>query len=102
MSSLFIFCVSVLGVGLLFSIPALLVERLLIANGIARGNSVWLVIVSFFAALYKQLTYPEPLYWLLGVVAVMICPLVVNRYDILDTLKKGRWWWKNEDDTKKH
>ncbi len=92
---LFKFLASVLGVGLLFSIPALIVEKILIIKGVARGSSIALVIGSFFAALYKQV-HPEPLYWLLGVFAVVFGPLIVNRTDVYYTVKKGRWWWKLE------
>jgi hypothetical protein len=102
MNWIFVFFISVLGIGLLFSVLALMVERLLVTNGIIRKNTAWLVIACFFTAFCRQL-YPDiHVSWLLGVFIVVFGPIILNRSDVYDTFKKGRWWWKNENNTKKH
>ena len=89
-------------IGLLFSLLAVLVERLLIIYGYTRGNTVGLVIGSFILAIFKQLVNPNDSLYASVLFAVIAGPMALNRDDLANTLRKGRWWWKAEDDSKPH
>ncbi len=81
--------------GLAVSIFAVLVERLLILNGITRGNTLGLALVAFVASVLKQLIYPAGSLLLFGLLLVIMGVMAVNRSDITQTIYKGKWWWKS-------
>lgn len=90
------FLLTTFGIGLVFSLLAILAERLLIIYGYARGNTIGLVIVSFLLAIFKQSLNPNDSFYIHVLFIVVAGPLAVNRYDLANTMRKGRWWWKSE------
>ena len=86
--------------GLVFSLLAVLVERLLIIYGYARGNTISLVVGSFILAIFKQLVNPNDLLYTYVLFAVIAGPMALNRDDLANTFRKGRWWWKSENHSK--
>jgi len=87
----------ILGITFVVSLLAILVERFLIINGFARGNTIALIVSIFFLATLFRLAYPEPsdyLYWFL---MAFIGAIGGNRYDLTMTMKHGKWWWKKEN-----
>lgn len=83
-------------IGSVYSIIAILVERLLIAFGVVRGNTIGLVIVAFFTAFLTQWGGFKNSIILFGLLIIIGGPIGVNRADFIDTLMKGRWWWKEK------
>lgn len=81
--------------GLLFSLLAVLAERLLIINGFARGNTIGLIFAAFLLAIFKQLVDSNSSLYSYILFIVVVGPLGVNRFDLNYTLQKGRWWWKS-------
>jgi len=94
------FLLTTFEIGLAFSLLAILAERLLIIYGFARGNTIGLVIVSFLVAIFKQLLNPNDPVYIHAMFIIIAGPFAVNRYDLANTLKKGRWWWKSQNDAK--
>jgi len=87
----------ILGTALVISLLAILVERILISNGFARGNQIGLVVaISFLVTLVHFADYKESIY-LTGLFMIIMGPIAVNRYDLTMTIKHGRWWWKKEN-----
>jgi hypothetical protein len=83
-------------IGTIISIIVVIVERILIITGFARGNTLGLGIVSFLLTVVGQIIFKDlSIYWF-GLFIIIIGPVAANRSDITITLNKGRWWWKSE------
>ena len=96
------FLLTTFGIGLVFSLLAVLAERLLIIYGYTRGNTVGLIIGSFILAIFKQLVNPNDSLYMYVLFAVIAGTMALNRDDLANTMRKGRWWWKSENDSKPH
>lgn len=96
------FLVPIIEYGLLFSLLAFLMERSLILTGFVRGNTIGLIVVSFILVVIKQILYSSSAFYVAGLFIVFLCPLAVNRGDIINTIMKGRWWWKSESNKQDH
>lgn len=90
------FLFSILGSWVLFSLLSAFVERVLIVKGYIRGNTIWLIIGSLILAIFKQADFKNSLYVYILFAAIAI-PLLINRYDLSITIKKGKWWWKTDN-----
>ncbi len=90
------FLLSTVGFWLLFSFLSYLGEKVLVIKGYVRGSTFGLIVISFFLALFRQADPTRSLivYILL---ALIVSPLVINRYDLSLTINKGKWWWKSDD-----
>ena len=82
--------------GILFSLLATLSERVLIMNGIARGNTIGLIIAAFILAVFKTFDYSNSIYGYICFIMI-VGPIGANRLDITTTIQKGRWWWKSNN-----
>ena len=86
--------------GVAFALLAVLSERILIISGLTRGNTLGLAIVVFLLTIfYKMLNYGDFPY-IYGLFILIIGPVAANRYDLTNTLQKGRWWWRSEKEGK--
>ena len=91
------FLLPYLETGLIFTIGAVLVERLLIVKGMVRGNTFFLASFVFvFSVLFQLVKFPKPI--ALDIfetfVLLILAPLKSNQSDFIATIDKGRWWWK--------
>jgi hypothetical protein len=94
--NVYTFILTTLGLGVVFSLLAVLSERILIIAGLTRGNTIGLVIATFLLIVFKQvLDYGGSMY-IFGSFIVIVGPIGANRCDLANTLRKGRWWWKSE------
>ncbi len=87
----------ILGSTIAVSVLAILVERFLIINGFARGNTIGLTGSIFFLATLFRLAYPEPSDYLFWFFMAFIGAIGGNRHDLTMTMKHGKWWWKKEN-----
>jgi hypothetical protein len=83
-----------LGLGIVVSLLAILAERVLIITGLTRGNTIGLVIATLILAVLKQVLDFNGSNILFGFLIVVVGTISANRYDIVNTIKKGRWWWR--------
>jgi hypothetical protein len=96
------FILTTFGIGLIFSVISVLVERLLIIKGFTRGNTVGLIVASFLLIIFKQLLDYNGSFFYYGLFIIVAGPIGVNRDDLTNTIKKGRWWWLSENKSKDH
>jgi hypothetical protein len=91
------FLFTTFGIGLVFSLLAVLVERILIITGFVRGNTVGLILASFLLVVLKQLLVYNSSLYIFGLFIIVAGPIGANRYDLANTIRKGRWWWKTNN-----
>lgn len=76
-------------------------ERLLIKFGFFRGNTLLLIIFSIILISLMNFIWlgniPDNTLIIYIFAIVFVFPLSANRYDLMGTFTKGRWWWKSED-----
>lgn len=89
-----------LGFGILFALLAILSERVLIVIGLTRGNTFGLAIVTFFLTVFYKILDHSGFPYTYSIFILIIGPIAANRYDLTNTLQKGRWWWKLGNDNK--
>jgi hypothetical protein len=65
----------------------------------SRGNLGILVFCAFLLAVIRQLDYINHPFNPLDLLIPLLGTLAANRSDLTNTIRKGRWWWKEE---KKH
>lgn len=94
------FAFSLILSGIVLSLLGVLVEKLLIKNGLVRGDTIWVVLGCFFIAFVWQLVDSEGAYWLFWFAASVLAPISLNRGDFIASLTKGPWWWRSESDNK--
>ena len=92
------FLLNILANGIMLSLLAVLVERLLIWGGFVRGNTIFVALLSLiFAVVFIFIDYGD-ISWSSALFVVIVGPMGMNRYDLAETSYKGRWWWKSEDE----
>lgn len=91
---------TIIGQGTIYSLLAVLLERLFIVAGLTRGNTIGLVIATFVLTALKQLVDYDGSPFIFGLFIIVIGTLGVNRHDLVKTLQKGKWWWKSENNGK--
>jgi hypothetical protein len=94
------FGLSIVFNGIVFSIFGVVVERLLVKDGLTRGNTLGVVAGCFLIALVRQFAASERVLWLYWFAASILVPVSMNRIDLISTITKGRWWWKSENGNK--
>jgi hypothetical protein len=82
---------------LFFGLLASLFERILIFLGLVRGNTIFLIIGTFIIGLLRQSIDPNGNLVYYGLFIVIVGPISVNRFDIITTIKQGRYWWRLEN-----
>jgi len=87
-----------LGFAIATTLLAVIVEKVFIIYGLARGDTVWLIGAIFILVTLLQLAYPDNSIFLLFI--GFIGALSINRYDITMMLTHGRWWWKKKNQSK--
>lgn len=98
--SLFSFLLPYFASGVIFALVAILIEKVLILNGWFRGNTVFLAISVFILSIiFELIKFPQPIS--INVVDILIffiiAPLKLNQTDFIETIQKGRWWWKEKN-----
>ena len=88
-------------IGAVLSILAICIDRLLVYLGLARGDIRGLIIVTLLLTAIKQIIAPNLSVYFFGLFIILVGPISINRYDIIKTFQKGRWWW-NKEDVKKY
>ena len=86
-----------LGVGVLCSIPAIIISRLLAKRGWIRETGVWPVLGAIGILFFLRLTLPEMSIVYLAVVVTIVIPITICRNDVWTSLQKGKRWWEHED-----
>lgn len=94
--------VSIVKHSIFFSILSVLFERLLIKFGFTRGNTILLLIQEVFLIILMQFVSLGKIHGSSFIIyffaVVFVLPISANRYDIMGTMNKGRWWWRSEID----
>gem|GEM_PF-3288600 len=81
------------GLGILCSIPGILIGHFLAAKGIAPDQSRWVVMSSILGLLITRLMMPDvPLIYIVITFSIL-APLGLYRHDLWTTFRSGRWWW---------
>lgn len=98
-----LFLVKIGALGVLASVPTLVIGPMLARRGIVREAPRW-VVVALGMALMLMVTLTAPLWPLavdmLGAAAVT---LAICNPDLWSTFREGRWWWlKRKDQPGKH
>ena len=91
------FLLPTLQVGLVYSLLAVFVERILVSRGFVRGNIFGVIFVAFTLVFMKQLVYYSDSVDIYGLAIILISATGANRYDLIKTVQKGKWWWKVEE-----
>jgi hypothetical protein len=73
---------------------------LLIWGGFVRGNTFFVALLSLIFAVVLIFVDYGDISWSTILFVVFIGSMGVNRLDLAETLYKGRWWWKAEDELK--
>jgi len=100
---LFLLLLPYLFAGLIYTALAMLIERVMIWSGWFRGNTLLLAVVCFISSsFFELLRFPEAAFtdmtWTFAFLVAV--PVGMNRYDLMTTMNKGRWWWKMSNETK--
>lgn len=90
----------ILFTGIISSIPGLLFGFWLAKNGFARQSIIPTFVVAICLALVKQIWYGNLSWWYFGILTLLATTIGINRADLWLTFKKGRWWWKLENNNK--
>lgn len=90
------FIISTIVTGTIFSVLAVLAEKMLVAFGLVRGDIIGLLIGSLVLSFMRQLIDNNGNIWLYCLFVTIVAPLAVNRTDLITTMRKGRWWWESE------
>jgi len=84
---------SIIGFTALYSFISIVFERCLILFGLSRGN-LWVLVVGAFIFVTLRILidigHPFDVY---DLVLPLIGALGANRIDLTITIRKGRWWW---------
>ena len=95
---MFVFIITTLGLGVLCSIPGILVGRYLAIKGIARAHSKMEVATSIAGMFIVRLMLPDlPLIYIVPFF-LFLSPLGAYRADLWTTFRSGKWWWLKKND----
>jgi hypothetical protein len=86
--------------GLLMTVLAIFLEKAMIFWGWARGNTAILIIMTFiFSTFFQLIKFPKPIdFNVFDLFFLSMMTIGANRFDIMGTIQKGRWWWKSKSD----
>jgi hypothetical protein len=85
-----------LGIGILISIPTVLLQLWLKKEGWIRDGVGFIIIGVFGCVLIKQIWFSEMSWICLGPLIVIGGLMSMNRGDLWEAMRRGRWWWKSE------
>ena len=86
-----------IGLSIFYSLLALLIERILIVFGITRGRTLIVFLLAFIGNLIGILGRYEISFYLYELFVLFVGITAANRFDLIKTLDKGRWWWKAKE-----
>ena len=93
-----LFIVSTVGLGLFCSIPGVLIGKILSRKGIAKDQSILVIISDILGVFLARLVVPDaPLIYIVALFLI-ISPLGVCRHDLWTTFRSGKWWWLKSKD----
>jgi len=96
MMNMLIFVVTTLGLGVLCSIPGVLIGKYLTKNGLATDRTILEVTSNVFGLFLTRLILPDiPLAYVVTLF-LLLSPLGVFGFDLWTTFRNGRWWWMKE------
>ena len=87
--------------GAILCLVAVLAERLLIVYGLTRGNTVSVVLFTFIGNILSEILLYKTPYYIYALFILFVTVAGSNRFDLMSTVIRGRWWWKPEDGNKK-
>jgi hypothetical protein len=91
------FILVTIGIGVLISIPMVLVQLKLIRDGIVR-ESIWFIVIGAFLGVFiKRIWFNEISWAIFGPLIIIGGLLSLNRGDLWRTMQHGRWWWKENN-----
>ncbi|MBT3189399.1 MAG: hypothetical protein HN736_00065 [Anaerolineae bacterium] len=86
-------------VGLASSIIAIILESALVKLGVVRGNFIGLVLVLIFAIILMNTIEMQDSILSFAAFIAILGPFGINRADVIDTTMKGRWSWKDNEES---
>jgi hypothetical protein len=89
-----------LGFSILFCLVTILIERVLIFYGLTRGNTVVMAIFALAGNFLGQILGYKISFYIYELCILFIVVVGANRFDLMSTMNKGRWWWKRENTPK--
>jgi hypothetical protein len=87
---IFAFIFTTLGLGILCSIPGIIIGRLLAIRGIVRETPIWLLLGSVCILFVLRLSLPQAPLGLLIVIVTAFFPLGMYRHDLWTFFRRGR------------
>jgi len=90
------FLLSTLQIGLVYSLLAICVEKIFVLRGSVRGNIFGVILIALTSVFMKQLIDYSDSVDIYGLAIVILSATGANRYDLIKTVQKGKWWWKAE------
>lgn len=96
--NILVFITTTIGIGILISIPGILIGRFLVAKGIVRDRSVSVVVISVLVLLSIPLIAPDFPMIYIATVLLFFSPLGAYRDDLWTTFRSGKWWWLKKND----
>lgn len=87
--------------GAILCLIAVLAETLLIFYGFTRGNTISVVLFTFIGATLSEILNGKTPYYVYALFILFVTVAGSNRFDLMSTAIRGRWWWKSEDRNKK-
>ena len=87
-----------LGVGVVCSIPGVIIGRALAKRGWIREEGVWPVLLAIAMLFILRLTFPEMSIIYQAVFVTIFVPITICRNDVWTSLQKGKRWWEHENE----
>ena len=89
-----------LGIGLSLAIPGLLLEKWLVKKGFVRDQSGIILFGAVCLTFIKRVWFENLSWWIMLLIIILATTLGANRADLWTTFRRGRWWWKPENENK--
>lgn len=88
------FILVTIGIGVLISIPMVLIQLWLIREGLSR-EPIWFIIIGAFLLVFIQRIWFSDISWACSGPLIIIGGLLgLNRGYLWRTMRRGAWWWK--------
>jgi hypothetical protein len=85
---------------IVFCLIAILLERLLIVLGYTRVRTLVASILVSAGTFLGVLIGQNIPFYLFELMVLFIGIVAANRFELIATANKGRWWWKSEIESK--
>jgi hypothetical protein len=96
MREITIFILTTIGIGIIFSMPTVLIQLWLIKIGAVREGVLRVIIGVYVAVLIIRIWFNDTSWLCSGLLIIIVSILGMNRGDLWDTMQYGTWWWKTE------